>query len=77
MKPVYYLDYRGKAGPRRRYVWAETPPGVASVRVAHVETGPEWSRITVLYSIRGKEYKKVIPVKSRFVRGVRVVKAWQ
>lgn len=77
MKPVYYLDYRGKAGLRRHYVWSETPPGVSAVRVAHVETDAEGSRITVHYSIRGKSYKKVIPVESRFVRGVRVVKAWQ
>ena len=77
MKPVYYLDYRGKAGPRRHYVWSETPPGVSSVRVAHVETDAHGSRITVRYSIHGKTYKKVIPVESRFVRGVRVVLAWQ
>lgn len=67
MKPVYYLDYRGKAGPRRHYVWSETPPVVSAVRVAHV----------VRYSIGGHSYKRVIRVESRFVRGVRVVQAWQ
>lgn len=77
MKPVYYLDYRGKAGPRRHYVWSETPPGVSAVRVAHVETDAHGSLITVRYSIGGHSYKRVIRVESRFVRGVRVVQAWQ
>lgn len=77
MKPVYYLVYRGKAGLRRCYVWRETPPGVSAVRVAHIETDAAGSRITVHYSIRGQSYKKTVQVESRFVRGVRVVKAWQ
>ncbi len=77
MKTVYYLDYRGSAGKRRHVVWDETPPGVSAVRLGHIETGPEGSRITVHYSVRGEWHRKAIPVESRFIRGVRMVKIWQ